>query len=566
MCVLRADPLFVKAVCDKLVKSLKDQVLAWHAMGPPVPGKDGPFDVAYHGYLAKYIKNWGELHMFVEGSTSEFYNAFEELNKAGVNFAADVPVPVPPPAPAAAAAPRRDERYHAPAAPARPAQGHHKHRVANPEAEAAEIITFASQLPPETWTTDKDIVRQVYTSVKSLNEGITLSITESDQNPEVDLSALLNLNSILNNLEDLIVKASKGDQPAILEITQFSSKNPVPGQKPAAPGASTRLCSSMYDRTGSGRARREACCVCPRRPAGPRFQEAYYSPSSHVRVAPPAQGGDGTEAVAYMQGEVEKLAKRNSELVHENTDLRKRLETLQLSKSHPAGGEPRLNTSSIYLDVVDLSLSNISREERKSPAKVSPSRPPVVSVAPLQPAPPVLAAPVPIPVPLTVPISVPVVVPPKPVEAPKGGENAKLFKECLLASGGPLYTDKSLQIAVIRSVDGSTKAAVLKLNFFNKGAEPVTVENFQPATYNKGGNVSGHDVGSAKHNVDAGVPHEDRAGRTGFGGHQGHAQALSHRGHYLPSRIRVQRDQQKWVGWPERKPASIPGSGYPWTC
>ncbi len=239
MCVAHADPKFLKLVCDKLVKTLKFQLLAWQGR---VASGDGaaaahvnPFDVAFHGFLARYFKSWAELHTFVDGSTSAFHVAYEELGKAGVNFDIDVKPPV-------AAPPEKEEKHLVPANPKpraspnpkpkhAPAHARPKENPAIVITEGTDLVLLAMQLPAETWTGDKEMVRQIYTRVKEVHKLMTRMISESEQIPEVDLGALLTLNTNLNVLETLIAKAAKGDQEAVAAISRLNNPNPLPDSK-----------------------------------------------------------------------------------------------------------------------------------------------------------------------------------------------------------------------------------------------------------------------------------------------------------------------------------------------
>ncbi len=76
----------------------------------------------------------------------------------------------------------------------------------------------------------------------------------------------------------------------------------------------------------------------------------------------------------------------------------------------------------------------------------------------------------------------------KPRDPPLRPEDARLFKECILSSSGQIYSDKLLQIAVVRTIDSTTKSATIKLNFFNKSPDlALTVTRFDVSSYNKAG-------------------------------------------------------------------------------
>ena len=131
-----------------------------------------------------------------------------------------VPVLVPPPPP-----PKPEPQ------PKKPVPPRQKEKLSPAviEAQAQNIFTFTTQFDVNMWAVEKEIVRQVYDQIKSLRSDLTNVISDSADQPEVDLTNLLNLNTKLGDLQDLIAKASKGDRAAAGRIPLVADPNAAAG-------------------------------------------------------------------------------------------------------------------------------------------------------------------------------------------------------------------------------------------------------------------------------------------------------------------------------------------------
>lgn len=151
------------------------------------------YEIYFHTYLAKFIKEWSD-----STGASAFVSLFENLKAANINFNVEI----------------TDYTNISQAG-----QDENK-SIESVEAKAQEIISFAGQIEPNMWK-DKEMASQVYKQVTGLYKIMEREIQRSEQNPDMDLTKLLDLNMKLSALREHISKAAKGDMSSAMKIPQL---------------------------------------------------------------------------------------------------------------------------------------------------------------------------------------------------------------------------------------------------------------------------------------------------------------------------------------------------------
>eukprot|EP00826_Nyctotherus_ovalis_P044010 TRINITY_DN4708_c0_g1_i1.p1 TRINITY_DN4708_c0_g1~~TRINITY_DN4708_c0_g1_i1.p1 ORF type:complete len:287 (-),score=66.59 TRINITY_DN4708_c0_g1_i1:696-1556(-) len=89
----------------------------------------------------------------------------------------------------------------------------------------ADLLEFATQLDPNVWTQDREVASSVCSQLKSLQSKVNAALVQSEQNPDMDLTSLLEMSTKLTRLQELTARALKGDRAAALQISQLNNPN-----------------------------------------------------------------------------------------------------------------------------------------------------------------------------------------------------------------------------------------------------------------------------------------------------------------------------------------------------
>ena len=237
-------------------------------------------------------------------------------------------------------------------------------------------------------------------------------------------------------------------------------------------------------------------------------------------------GVDG-EIVQYLQKEIESLSLKNLELTKQNSDLKKKAESLEFALRANNKGAPLSVSMPKQRPILSFHTTlplNFSCIRTSSPTK-NPAE--ELKVAP--PSAPSIFPPIPIPAARKDP-------PPMKILEPS---NMSLCKDCILSSGGKLYEDDELQIAVVRSIDAPSKTATLKLNFFNKTLDQYLIINqFASVSCNKAGTISSLLRNDSTHYYpDHGFSNQSAAGRADRWRSESYAEEVYDREHSISDRI-----------------------------
>ena len=148
---------------------------------------DGRKAVIFHQNLLNYIKEWANVHTFIDGKVSEFRNLLELLDKHKVTFP-------PPEARSSGSNPRATSNSNTSALCA----------------NAQQLVLSVGQIM-DSWMTDKELIatfkEQMKETQKKIQDQISNSLEEDSYN-------LLDLNDYFNQLPKLMDDASKGDKNA----------------------------------------------------------------------------------------------------------------------------------------------------------------------------------------------------------------------------------------------------------------------------------------------------------------------------------------------------------------
>jgi hypothetical protein len=152
--------------------------------------RNNVYEAYFYAFLPKFIKSWGEIVTFIDGAKSVFYTSFEDLKKENIDFEVQV------------------------------AQKPREIKVTELVPLVQHLLEFAKELDPSVWTQDKEMAGFVYSQLKSLQKKVNAALEQSEQNPDMDLTMLLEMSTKLTNLKELITKALKGDMNAVVQIAQ----------------------------------------------------------------------------------------------------------------------------------------------------------------------------------------------------------------------------------------------------------------------------------------------------------------------------------------------------------
>ncbi len=256
--MLTGHDAFLSAVCDRLVDDLLRFALYRSSDPNPDRAKDmfsGPkaaakYSIEFHQNLLACIKEWAEVHTFVDGSISKFQLALEKIQAAGVAIprlnidSQGYPEKKPAeeekkhqkPRPAATPQPK-EEPYVTPSGGSK--------AKSKSVTEGNELVLNVSQTM-EVWTIDGDTAAYIKSQLKKVQEAIMKEVgTAADDQVE----ELIFLNDVLNNLPELMDKAQKRDKSAQQKIVQFANEierknrtpaHPAPSPAPAVNTAATR--------------------------------------------------------------------------------------------------------------------------------------------------------------------------------------------------------------------------------------------------------------------------------------------------------------------------------------
>lgn len=203
MCLVKSDSKFHDEVAKTLLKKLETLALngCKKINEHPIP-YDDEYEIYFYIYLAKFIKEWGERISSSEGVLSPFTGALKNLKDANVDFNVDM-------------------QSYANVADERASLDRQKDSRSI-EAQAQDVFGFIKQIDSNMWT-DKDVASQVYKQVDGLYRRVEKELQKSDQDPNMDLTNLLDLSMKLSSLKELIPKAVKGHRASALKIAQFNN-------------------------------------------------------------------------------------------------------------------------------------------------------------------------------------------------------------------------------------------------------------------------------------------------------------------------------------------------------
>jgi len=88
------------------------------------------------------------------------------------------------------------------------------------QSRVQELISFAGTIEPNMWT-DREMSAQVYKQVNNLYKTVERELERSEQNPDKDLTELLDLNMKLSTLREHISKAIQGNVSSAMKIPQL---------------------------------------------------------------------------------------------------------------------------------------------------------------------------------------------------------------------------------------------------------------------------------------------------------------------------------------------------------
>ena len=209
---MKGTSLFRDKVNKTLVKKLTEAALKHcKKVGHSIKSHEDDYMDYFYIHLAKFMKSWGELFTFIDGTKSEFYNAYIKLKKGKIDFDIDPP----------------EHLWilrELPGAPQVESVTEKKKPPSNEFAnQAQEIFTFVSQLSPDTWISDKDTLSQVLQQISTLQKKIKSALQQAEQNPDINSTILLDVNMKLGNLQGLISKAEKGDRASAMKIVHINN-------------------------------------------------------------------------------------------------------------------------------------------------------------------------------------------------------------------------------------------------------------------------------------------------------------------------------------------------------
>lgn len=207
MCISKSEVTFNKVVGKDLLKRLEEIAFKGckKVNGPLIRHKN-EYEILFHTYLAKFAKNWAETV-----GTPEFTTLFGNLKAGKVDFNVEI------------------NDYDAPMQAAFDNIPKDFVSVEELDKQAQEIFSFVGQFDSSAWT-DKELVLQVYKQVSGLHETVERETEASEQNPNMDLTKLLDLSMRLLALKKELSKTGKGDMNAAAKIPQLC--NPKANRTP----------------------------------------------------------------------------------------------------------------------------------------------------------------------------------------------------------------------------------------------------------------------------------------------------------------------------------------------
>jgi len=190
--------------------------------------RNNQYEAYFYVLLSKFIKSWGEILTFIDGTKSVFYSSFERLKKENIDF--EVQVPSHEQA-QRSGRPRQNKRM----------------TVEELEPLVQDLFDFVIQLDPSVWTKDKEIASSVCSQLTDLQEKVNATLEQSEQNPDMDLTNLLNMNIKLAKLQELTSKALKGDVSSAVEIAQCNNPKENPPDVPVKEAANPPMPQDQPD-------------------------------------------------------------------------------------------------------------------------------------------------------------------------------------------------------------------------------------------------------------------------------------------------------------------------------
>lgn len=168
--------------------------------------------IMFHQSLLNYIKEWANVHTFIDGKVSTFMNVLDFLNKHKVTFP-----PAggynPPPNEAPRSNPRAVESQSM-ERNRRPAGNSGSEKLC---AEGYELVLSVGQIM-EVWMEDKDLIPALKEQMNGMQKKVQTQINNS---PEGDLDNLFALNDCFNQLPELMDSAAKGNKHAQQSIIKL---------------------------------------------------------------------------------------------------------------------------------------------------------------------------------------------------------------------------------------------------------------------------------------------------------------------------------------------------------